>query len=614
MDHPLSIRALTHFDELFPEVSLNRTSTAAVPKETNQTVPLCQRLREFRERERLSIETLSERIDTPAHLIRRWEAGASKPSRVAADRLGSVGFGRIDDEETNLRSRSRIKLSGSGKGVTREFCWHISQLPDCKPPSWMLNGPADQDEFYERLMALQLSGKSTLNPANLSLVDEFEPGKRTFQSILESPKPTAASWNSNYGSHGWHRYVGRFPPHVVRALLNHFGANSSSLVCDPFSGSGTTAVECRLMGIPFIGIEISALSHLIASVKACFDVNFRKLLELADKYQLFFDEAITKFRADHGSNYSVEDVLSRPGNPIPTFTNIEKWFTPEAFLGVSLTVEFSRRYPGYMGDILLVALSAKMRSIGNVDVDVVRAEYSRKPRENVDVARLVVRHLRKMSSDIERMVHSHSYIGTEQSIHLIEDSALSVTLPEQSVDYVITSPPYGVEALSYLRTHLLSYRSLASELDHDPYETRDETIGSEYLEESALPPVLDVERNSATFRQFFDHCEADLDKRTRQRRAGMMTFFEDMHFIGRNMASYLKDGGKVAFIIGNKKLGDRVIPTDQIIAESFESSGLRLYDRLSHKLKTNNSNSQVPWQERIIQEEAILLFERVPRE
>jgi hypothetical protein len=99
----------------------------------------------------------------------------------------------------------------------------------------------------------------------------------------------------------------------------------------------------------------------------------------------------------------------------------------------------------------------------------------------------------------------------------------------------------------------------------------------------------------------------------RQRRAGMMNFFEDMHFLGRSMSRWLKNGGRVAFIVGNKRLGDSVIPTDQIIQESFEASGLRLYDSIRHKLKTNNSNSQVPWQERIIQEEAILLFERVAR-
>jgi hypothetical protein len=39
--------------------------------------------------------------------------------------------------------------------------------------------------------------------------------------------------------------------------------------------------------------------------------------------------------------------------------------------------------------------------------------------------------------------------------------------------------------------------------------------------------------------------------------------------------------------------------------------GLRLDDVVSHKLKTNNSNSEVPWQERVIQEEHVLICTKV---
>lgn len=50
-------------------------------------------------------------------------------------------------------------------------------------------------------------------------------------------------------------------PHPTRRLLQHvrwlckwFGGAS---VCDPFMGSGTTAIACKSIGVPFIGIEIN---------------------------------------------------------------------------------------------------------------------------------------------------------------------------------------------------------------------------------------------------------------------------------------------------------------------------------------------------------------------
>jgi hypothetical protein len=90
-----------------------------------------------------------------------------------------------------------------------------------------------------------------------------------------------------------------------------------------------------------------------------------------------------------------------------------------------------------------------------------------------------------------------------------------------------------------------------------------------------------------------------------------MQFFDDMLSVGEKMAKWLKPQGRVAFIIGNKRLGNDIIPTDVIIRELFNGCGLRFFEEIKHKLKTNNSNSQVPWQERIIQEEAIILFEKV---
>ena len=64
-------------------------------------------------------------------------------------------------------------------------------------------------------------------------------------------------------------------------------------------------------------------------------------------------------------------------------------------------------------------------------------------------------------------------------------------------------------------------------------------------------------------------------------------------------------------MIGNKRLGEKVIPMDDIVTELFRTCGLQLVDTIRHKLKTNNSNSQVPWQERTIQEECIILFQKL---
>ena len=80
---------------------------------------------------------------------------------------------------------------------------------------------------------------------------------------------------------------------------------------------------------------------------------------------------------------------------------------------------------------------------------------------------------------------------------------------------------------------------------------------------------------------------------------------------GEQAAAGLRTSGRLAFVIGNKRLGDRIIPTHDIIVELFEARGLRHDRSIRHKLKTNNSNSQVPWQEQIIQDEFVMLFTKL---
>lgn len=594
------------------------------PTSSTDDRPLSERLVNFRNSRGLSRVDLAADLGVTPITLYRWETGSTRPSPLAAEKLHRLGFGAVAAADTNAETVPRLKTRTSRKctaDAAAELRDAGRMILGSEPAPlrvltapFVRNGPPDQAAFHRRLLDLQVA--TPLQPPSLSrrlsMVEDVEGVGPTCQHKLERPKSVAVSWNSNYGTHGWHRYVGRFPAHVIRALLNHFGADARSVVCDPFAGSGTTAVECRLLGIQFVGIETCPLSVMMTRTKAAFPEDPKLLHDLVQRFLIFYADKWHEFvGARDCKKLTHVEILERDGNRIPTFANIERWFTPEALLGTSITVEFGMNHNGFAREALLLALSSKMRSIGNVDVDVVRAEYSKRPRENVDVARLVSRHLTKMAGDVSASLSTHAnLIGPASSVIIHEGSVLDVELPSASVDFIITSPPYGVEAISYLRTHLLSYRSLVAHLGHDPYDTRDKTIGSEYLTDSETDAGSRSKSRSITCKKFFDRTLPTDDAKYGQRRAAMMQFCDDMLTVGERFAHWIKPGGKVAFVIGNKRLGDDVIPMDTIVTELFATCGLELVDAIRHKLKTNNSNSQVPWQERIIQEETILLFRR----
>lgn len=574
-----------------------------------------ERVKQFRETQGFTQAEFASVLGVTKASVARWETGASKPSKLAAASLENAGFGEIPEDDTNKDSLSRIDHLTPDKlmeGVASEISLAGQHLPIIPSP-YVFNGPENQLDFFRELVDLQSRADSVSFDDSylkrLSTIKEVQ-GVRTSQFELERPKPNAKSWSSNYGTHGWHRYVGRFPPHLVRSLLNHFDLKNDATVLDPFVGSGTTLVEARLLGYKAIGVEICPLSALISRAKSKFPLDPSRLEKRVKEFDDFFDHTFQRFLSKH-PNFAIEDILDWPQNPIPRFANDEKWFSKEALLGTSITVQFIENLKGYEQDFFACQLSSLMRSIGNVEVNVVRAEYSKKPRQNVNVKELVIRRCFKSIRAIKDCVMTHrSSIGPANSIKIHESGIQHVAIGESTIDAIITSPPYGVEAISYLRTHLLSYRSLDPILKHDPYSNSDDIIGSEYLSKENNVHHLAADYSNSYLKFFDNFDEASTPKKLRSRVQMMMKFFDEMANCAEAMSSWLKPGGMVAFVIGNKRLGDHIIPTHEIMLDVFEAHGIRERHLIKHKLKTNNSNSQVPWQSRIIQDEYIMILQR----
>jgi DNA modification methylase len=70
---------------------------------------------------------------------------------------------------------------------------------------------------------------------------------------------------------------------MIRALLNIIGLKAGDTVFEPFSGSGTTALEAQLLGINFIGIDISPLCVLQGKVKTKSVETIDKIIEIKKK-------------------------------------------------------------------------------------------------------------------------------------------------------------------------------------------------------------------------------------------------------------------------------------------------------------------------------------------
>ncbi len=85
-------------------------------------------------------------------------------------------------------------------------------------------------------------------------------------------------------THWIYPYKGKFHPQMIRALLNIINIKKGELLLDPFVGSGTAILEAQLLGINGIGIDISPLCVLISKVKT----ESIDVLDEIKKYQKFY--------------------------------------------------------------------------------------------------------------------------------------------------------------------------------------------------------------------------------------------------------------------------------------------------------------------------------------
>jgi DNA modification methylase len=209
---------------------------------------------------------------------------------------------------------------------------------------------------------------------------------------------------------------------MIRALLNIIGLNEGDTVLDPFVGSGTAAVEAQLLGINCIGIDISPLCVLQSKVKT---------------------ESIS----------ALEEILERKNELVGKIQN-PLFNTGHKTLEQSIESITSEKAKNFYRLAQLLSVS-----------DVVR--------RNRDFTKSFCKNVEIMSFS----VGDYCEIVKELNLKLgkvdikIGDSN-SLPLPDESVDGIITSPPYSI-ALDYVKNDAHALKALGFNL----MELREKFIG-----------------------------------------------------------------------------------------------------------------------------------------
>ena len=254
--------------------------------------------------------------------------------------------------------------------------------------------------------------------------------------------------------HQWYRFVLAFPPHLVRDYISKFGLNAQHRVLDPFCGTGTTLVECKKRGIPSFGLESNPVVHFASQTKLRWNIAPQELLDHALKVAETARRALVLqgFKEDEQPRL-LDDAMAK---------RIELKALPEECSDLLLTDSISK-LPLHKTLVLLDAIArhhderfisyerlaladALVNEISNLhfgpEVGVGPAKL------DAPVISLWLDGIRAMVQDLGNLPHDKT---TEATVFLADSREVASILPPNSIDAVITSPPYPNEK-DYTRT------------------------------------------------------------------------------------------------------------------------------------------------------------------
>jgi len=423
----------------------------------------------------------------------------------------------------------------------------------------------------------------------------------TWQSIIENGdvnESTVTRKDPKYVTHGIHPYKGKFYPQLVKPLLNISRTEPGSVVFDPFCGSGTVALEGLLNGYKAYGCDINPIAVEIAKAKTeilSVDPNtLEKTLEdflgrlknapISEKY-------VEAFRED-----AIDEINS--------------WFAWGVVLKMGWLLSEIEEVPDVRVQRLLnVVLSSIIRDISQQDPTDLRIRRRKIPLDDAPVYEMfssALNEQKKRILNFAKIKHHSPFEFIEPTIWLgnsTDKSLFSGHIQENSVDTVITSPPYAT-ALPYIDTNRLSLLVLQGKTAE-----KRKTIESELTGTREITKKIRLEHEQRIDEDDFAHIQSNeaiklIKKVLRENRNGdvgfrrknmaslLYMYYNDMAKVFKNIDTAVKKGGHVFIVIGDNKTTtgkeDVIINTGDVLREYGNSLGWRLSDEILINVTTED--------------------------
>lgn len=348
-------------------------------------------------------------------------------------------------------------------------------------------------------------------------------------------------------THSFHIYPAMMIPQVAREILNRYKTKEMSVLFDPYCGTGTSLVEGSLVGLKCIGTDLNPLARLISKSKVTkVDINnIKSLFKDFEKY-------IT-------SNKSID--LKKPN-----INNIDFWFKDKQINDLLIIKYFIDNIKDDdEKDFFLVPFSETLREVSltrNGEFKLYRIPKEKIETWNPNTIELFKEKVKRnidgyIEYEKENKIYNHEVYNFNSSEEIPND-----LIQENSVDIVITSPPYGDSGttVAYGQFSTLSNEWLGIE---DARKLDKKLMGGK---------TTDIEKTGFDqLDEIIKTIEAERPKRAKE----IWSFYRDYKKSMKNVSKIIKKNGICAYVVGNRRVSDIELPTDEFTRYVFEENGFK---------------------------------------
>ncbi len=352
--------------------------------------------------------------------------------------------------------------------------------------------------------------------------------------------------DTNYVTHGIYTYPAKFIPQLASRLICEY-SNEGDSVLDPMMGSGTVIVESLLRNRIAFGSDINEIAYLITKVKA--RVQNTQTLE---KQML---------RLQHEC-FNVGGLFenAEKNKIIPENERIDYWFKSEQKeqLGILLFYISQVDEPD-IRDFFLVCFAQILKSTS------IWLQKSVKPtrdmkKQILEPFDLFFKHAQKMikkNEEYSKLLSEKIRNNLDKFINIKLCDSRNLTLEDESIDLIITSPPY-VTSYEYADLHQLPL--LWFGVLKDLPEFRKKIIGSSFRERQEI--------------KLQSYIAEDIVSKLKNKKAiEVKNYYADMLETFYEMYRVLKPYGKACIVIGNTQFEGVDILNAEVFLEQMKAIG-----------------------------------------